>query len=64
MSDQFHLHLNVKGAAIVEDPASAVGDILIKAAAKVRAGEQFGRIFDENGNRVGFWHFGDEGDQS
>ena len=64
----FAVHISTDGAAFGEDRSDRaweVARILRTAARKIENGEQFVRLRDSNGNRVGFasFHAADEDDE-
>ena len=52
---EFEISLHSGNGAIVDDPHARIATILENVAAKLRAGEGVGKIFDENGNKVGYF---------
>jgi hypothetical protein len=53
---EFELVLHSGNDAIIDNPNERVAAILDKVAAKLRSGnEDYSKIFDANGNKVGYF---------
>jgi hypothetical protein len=51
----FQIKIDSDNAQMQDAPSERVADILEKVAQRLRSGEDEGRVFDVNGNRVGIW---------
>jgi hypothetical protein len=54
---KFSLEFDTDNAAFAEDLLGETRRILGEVAEKVRTGAREGTVWDDNGNRVGFWGF-------
>lgn len=53
----FRLRFNTDNDAFADDPHGEMQRILLRIAGAVRDGEDAGGILDNNGNRIGQWHY-------
>ena len=56
----FQITFSTGNAAFAEGFAYEVENIMDQVADQLEAGQEFGRLRDSNGNRVGFWVHGEE----
>jgi len=56
-SNQFRLKFNIGNDAFVDDPESAIVDILKKVIEGVEGGRNYAHLSDVNGNFIGGWKY-------